>query len=322
MTRGRRLALATVSVVIALVALGLWIWNFDVSAGEVGDLFRRLRWWAVLPLAALLAGHVALSSRRWQLIEEGLGGERPRFGPAYATGAFALGLGTFLPAPVVNILCRSLANRYAGASGLRGALSGSLDQVADFAVVLLFAIPAAAALHRHDLGLYFWGAGVAALFGLAVLASIAAATKRGMLRFRWNWWARVKPLFDRGFLVRLYGLSILRLVNLTLMTLLIQAATGAASAPAVIVGVPIVTVAISLAMLPGAIGVSEWSFSGVFSAFAIPKSDIVIFVLANRILLTGLSLVLAGGMLVVTVLALRRGRAARSGNAVEDASSA
>lgn len=304
----RRIPLTVISVAVALIAMGLWIRTFDVSAEAVADLFHSLHWGAVLPLAALLAGHVALSAWRWQMIEEGLGGARPQLSSAYATGAFALGLGTFLPSPVVNILCRALANRYAGTSALRGALSGSLDQMADFAIALLFAIPAAIALYYRDLSFYVWGAGAVALLGLAAITLASAAAKRGEAYLRRTWLSRISPLLERDLLMRLYGISLLRIVNLTLMTLMVQMATGAASAAAVIVAVPIVTVAISLAMLPGSIGSSEWSFSAVFSAFSIAKPGVVAFVLGNRILLMGLSLTLALTTLVVTALAIRHRR--------------
>ncbi len=304
MTQTRRNLLVALSILVASLAMGLWIRNFDVSAAALERLLLVLRVWPIAPLALLLAGHVALASWRWRLIEEGLSGVLPGFKAAYATGAFALGLGTFLPSPLVNILCRSLANRYAGNSGLRGALSGTIDQLADLAVVLLFAAPAALALLHHDLSLYFKGAVVVGLLGLVLIVPISAVARVVAPRNRWI--GRLAPLCSRSVLLRIYGISILRLANLTLMTLMIHAATGAASVSAVIVGVPLVTLAISAAMLPGAIGVSEWSFSVVFASFGISKVDIVTFVLANRIVLTGLSVALAAGTLVATALALRR----------------
>ncbi len=310
MTHGRRLVLAAVSAVIALVALGLWIWNFNVSTAEVADLFHRLRWWTILPLAALLAGHVALSSRRWQLIEEGLGAERPRFGPAYATGTFALGLGAFLPSPLVNILCRALANRYARASSLRGAVSGGLDQLSDLVIVVLLSGPALAAFLVRDLKVYLWGGAATLVAG----AAIAFVTPWLLRTLPFGIVQRIFPLFRWSLLRRLYGLSILRVLNLTLMNILICQAVGAESLSAVLIAVPLVMLATSIAMLPGAIGVSEWSFSGIFSGMGISNASIIPFVLGNRILLTILSLSLALIALAATSFALtRKARASGTG---------
>ena len=84
-------------ILVAIVAMILWVHNFHVSADELSQLFPRLHLGPLVPLFALLVGHVALSAWRWSLIEVGLGGARPSFRDSFITGAFALGLGTFLP---------------------------------------------------------------------------------------------------------------------------------------------------------------------------------------------------------------------------------
>jgi hypothetical protein len=55
----------------------------------------------------------------------------------------------------------------------------------------------------------------------------------------------------------------------------------------------LITIAISAAMLPGSFGISEWSFSAVFAGFDVPRADTVQFVLANRLLLSSVSIALA-----------------------------
>lgn len=293
MTRNQRSGLIVLSILVAVLAMGLWIRNFNVSTAELFQLWNGLRLWPILPLFGLLIGHVALSAWRWSLIEVGLGGERPRFSHAFATGAFALGLGTFLPAPMVNVACRGLANRLNGTSGLRGALSGGIDQIADFCIILLLVIPAAIALAYHDISIYFIGAFTMLSLGFALTRTLPAIFKSGLVPVRITWLAFIAKLADRRLLMMLYGISFLRVANLTLMTLAIHSIIGSATVTAVIIAVPLVTLAISVAMLPGAFGVSEWSFSAVFAGFSIAPDDIVLFVLANRIILSGLSIILA-----------------------------
>lgn len=298
MTRNQRSGLIVLSILVAALAMGLWIRNFGVSSEELSHIFNRMSWALSLPLFGLIVVHVALSSWRWTLIEEGLGGVKPCYVHAFATGAIAQGLGTFLPSPLVNVACRGIANKVSGASGLRGALSGGVDQLADFAIVLLVVVPAAAALLYHDFAIYLLGAPVMLLLGLALIMGLPAITSTVRLPFRLPSMEAIGRKLDRRLLVKIFGISVLRVTNLTLMNLLILAATDVANTQAVVIGVPLVALTTSIAMLPGAIGVSEWSFSAVFAGFNIARSDIVLFVLANRILLTCVSLIL---MLIVLV---------------------
>lgn len=286
-------SLIPLSLAVAALATWLWLRSFDISANALSLLLERLRWWPIVALLGLLAVHVALSSWRWSLIEFGLGGVRPPFRQAFAAGAFSLALGTFLPAPVASVTCRSLANRVNGASGLRGAMSGGIDQIADLAAVVLFAIPAVVAFWHRDLDQYLMGAAAMVLLGLGLILALPDIVRLAGSRVAPSGLGRFAPLVERRLLVKLYGLSLLRVANLTVMTLAVHAATDAASVTAIVIGVPLITLAISAAMLPGALGVSEWSFSAVFSAFGVAPGEIVVFVLANRIVLTGLALLLA-----------------------------
>jgi len=300
MTPRLRLFLVTLSIVVAALAMWLWLDNFNVSMADFRLLYERLQWWPLPFLFVFLAGHVALASWRWSIIEQGLSGQRPAFAHAFAAGGLALGLGTFLPAPVVNIACRSLTNRVNGMSSLRGALSGLADQLADLAVIALLAVPAAIALNYRDLGFFLGGALAATLLGLAIVIQLPKLVHTQYYPIQLQ---KAAPLFERSLLFKIYGISLLRVANLVVMTLAIHAAVGAASISAIVIGTPLITLAISIAMLPGAIGASEWSFSAVFSAYGIPKADIVIFVLANRVVLTGLSLLL---MLIVLIAMARK----------------
>lgn len=293
MIRGCRVTLTGSSLIVAALVMWWWVRSFDVSGAAVNAVFRHLSWWPVLPLFALVAGHVALSSWRWSLIEAALAGTRPRFGPAFATGAFAQGLGTFLPSPLVHVACRGLANRMNGASGMRGAVSGGIDQIADFAIILLMAVPAAFAFARRDAESYYLGAAlmlpVGLFFTLFLPLIVRSIWLPGFLRRKGEALLRL----DRPILLKIYGISLIRLFSLTLMNILIHAAIGVGTISAIVVSVPLVALTTSVAMLPGAIGVSEWSFSAVFAGFSIAPSAIVLFVLANRILLTGVSLAIA-----------------------------
>lgn len=296
-----RLQLFLVGVSTAVAAFAMWLWlvSFDVTAADFHLLYDKLRWWPIPILFVLLAGQVALASWRWSLIEHSLGGTKPRFSYALAVGGLALGLGTLLPGPVVNIACRSIANRVTGMSSLRGAISGTVDQLADLAVIAMLAVPSALALKYPDVTFFLGSALGTSLFGLIILALLQKFLKTQNFPKKLE---DLSKLFEKQLLLKVYGISLLRAINLVIINLAIYASVGTASIPSIVMGVPLIALAMSVAMLPGAIGVSEWSFSAVFSVFGIAHEDIVIFVLANRVLLTGLSLL----MMLIAFAAIAR----------------
>jgi uncharacterized membrane protein YbhN (UPF0104 family) len=298
-----RVLLAFVSTMIAGVALILWLRAFHVTGSEVLSLLSHLNWWTVPIIFVLLSANIALSALRWIRIEVALGGSPQPFSRAFLSGAWALGLGTFLPGPLANVACRAVSNRFSGASGVRGAVSGGLDQMADVAIVALFAIPAAIAFVAHSPILYVVGAPLSALAGWAVAAALSADAPLRITCFLSRRLPKMAPLFTPGLLRKIYVLSLMRLLNLTAITLMIHLASEAATVGATVVSVPLVTLAISAAMLPGSFGVAEWSFTGVLGGFAIPNSEITAFVLANRLILTSL-----GGLigLAAALMTIRR----------------
>ena len=294
------------SVIAAIAITWFWVSEFDVSSDEITLVFQIFNPWYLFPISVLLLLHVALSSWRWILIEHGLSGIRPSFSRSMTAGVYALGLGNFLPAPLVNVACRGISNRLSGTSAMRGALSGGLDQLSDLLAVSLVAIPAIAALIFGDPAIYLLGAPLMILFGAGLLMfiqrtqAIARSSAPPTIAIEVT-----SKLRARG-LMQIYVLSIARVANLHLITLAIHAATDTASVLAVIVSVPIVTLAIAAFMLPGGIGVSEWSFSAVFGVMGIPPEEIVIFVLSNRIVLTGTSVFLLVLAILVGFIRLSR----------------
>jgi hypothetical protein len=290
MTRARRWTLAGLSMVVAIAAFVLWARTFQVSAGDFAALLGRLHWWPIPLIAVLLAAHVGLAAWRWSLIELGMGGERPPFLQAFIVGAAAMGLGSLLPPPLVYVAARGLANRVNRQSGARGLLSGSLDQLSDLFAVGLFAAPAAVALLYRSLPIYLIGAAIALTAGALSMSHLSKIRVSPKLAGRLPKFLQVSLPQDLHTLRTIYLISVLRAINLTLISLAVAATCDAGSVEAIMIAVPLATLAISAAMLPGGIGVTEWSFSSVFYAFAMPPDAVVSFLLANRALLTALSL--------------------------------
>lgn len=293
----------------AAMAMALWIRNYGVSGHDLARLGSVLHWWTLPLLLLMLAAHVALAAVRWSKIEVALGGEPPSFNRAFTAGAVALGLGTFLPGLLTNVASRGLSNRLGGSGAVRGAISGSMDQLADLAIVLLFVPAAILGVAAQSLPLYLASACLSAVLGFAALpvvpALIRPLKRRAATR---NIGQSLEALSRQEMMRSLYRLSLLRFACLTTITLLIHFATGAASIGPTVIAIPLVTVAISLAMLPGGLGVSEWSFSAVFAAMGIAQPQIVLFVLGNRILLSAGALALMTITLAYSAARIRRSR--------------
>lgn len=300
------------SPVLAGAIFWIWLRSYGISTAEIRSAWNGLAWWPIPAIFLLLWLHIGLSALRWARIEMALGGEQPQLDHACITSGLALGLGVFLPGPIANVVCRGTANRLVGASGLRGAMGGGLDQIADFAMVCFVAPAALLAIYLDSLGAYLLGCAILALAGDLAVGRMGRVKPRST----WNWLvarlprqamsgaASLAPKAAR----ELYRLSFARFVCLNLITLLIHYASGAATALGALVAVPLVTIANSVAMFPGSFGVSEWSFSGVLSLLAIPNAEIATFVLTNRLILTVLALVIAG---LATVWAMAKSRARR-----------
>ena len=299
MTRWLRPGAAALTIVIASAILLLWIRGYSVSGTDLDVLAANLRWWTLPGLLALMAAHVFIAAVRWSSIEQALGAERPALRRAFGAGAIALGLGTFLPGFVTNVAARSVSNRIAGNGAVRGAVSGTIDQLSDLAVVALFIPAAILGIMSRSLSLYFLASIISAAIGYSALGVFPAILKAlGRLSSRVD--QASAGLIRTTTLRTIYALSLLRFTCLTAMTLLIHFATGAGTASAAILAVAPVTVAVSLAMLPGGLGISEWSFSAVFTALGVDPQQIVLFVLGNRIILTAIALMLMATAPLVT----------------------
>lgn len=302
-SRAARVAFSFVAIILAAVGFGFWLHVFEVGNTDLEVLVRHLRWWTLPVIASLLLTHIILSAIRWSRIEVAFGGSAPPLGQAILTGAWALGLGTFLPGPLANVACRGVSNRMMGSSGIRGALSGGADQVADIAITLLFAIPASLAFLTRSAALYVGGCVVAALLGWLVCQQLpqAALSSNGKLSKK----LRLGSVLSKELLGTVYSLTLLRFLNLTALTLMIHFATGMGSFGATLISVPLVTLAISVAMLPGGFGVTEWSFTAIFSGLGMPAADITIFVLANRIILSTFGVCFGVVAVLLTVRRIR-----------------
>jgi hypothetical protein len=298
MTVHSRFILAILSLLAGLIATLLWMRSFHVDISDIWTVTGMTSWWVMPILFTLQSLNVALAAWRWSLIEASMGGELPPFRRAFHAGALALGLGTVLPGPLVSIASRSISSRLDKGSLKRGALSGLVDQIADISIIILFLPSAVAAFTLKMPGIYVSLIPLTILIGrtsLNLIPSLHSLTKSGILSklFSPRW-----QDFDILTIKTIYWISIIRFINITAITYFVNEAVNACPPLVIIMSIPLVTLAISLAMLPGGFGIAEWSFSAVFASMGVPHGEIVHFVLANRLLLSVIAWAIAATSIV------------------------
>ena len=308
MTAHNRLILAIASMVAGSVATLFWIHSFHVSISDISTVIGMTSLWLMSIFFTLLSIHVALAAWRWSLIEATIGGELPHFRRAFHAGAIALGLGTVLPGPLVNIASRSISSRFDRGSFKRGALSGLVDQVADIAITILFLPSALAAFTLKMSEIYIILAPITIIIGALSLRFTPYIYELFLRKLLYKNYMLNLPQFNSKLIKTIYWISIARFINITIITLLVSEVANSYHPFVIIVSIPIVTMAISLAMLPGGFGISEWSFSAVFATLGVPHDEIVHFVLANRLLLS----VTAWAIAATSIFAMSFWRSERS----------
>ena len=286
------MVLSGVLTALAILAAYGWWQAFGVTLPVARSVFVGFeKTWLTLVFVALIV-QVALSAIRWAAIEGAIEGPRPRFELGFVSGAIAMALGTVLPAPLMSVLCRSLATRIMGNGARRGAISGLLDQGCDLAISIWFAIPAVIAILIGDVAgfpMFALLVGIAGVPVALMLGWSVSCIVHARLTPRYDWLVRLGSPCN---VIVLYLTSVMRVCNLVAMAALISLTSAAIDPVKLAIAVPIVAVTNALAMLPGSIGVSEWGFSSVLAEVGVADSAIIVFLLANRAILTGLPVLL------------------------------
>lgn len=278
-----------------------------ISGAELTRLLGRAdyRWIAVL--LAATAANVFLAGEKWRLVEGAIAGTPPRRRHAFAYSAIGTAAGQILPIQLANAAARALGNRYhRGQSAPRGALTSVWEQCFDLLVMILLAVPAAAALAWADPRLFFALAPVTLLIG-GLLLKTALSTIRRMSQLPMIGRARRlltavvdAGLADTALAVRLYAISICRAVGLWVMACAVGAAIASpVSAVSLAVCLPFVVLASVLSMLPAGIGANEWSYTAVLVLLGTPLSAAAAWTIVNRLLVAEVSLLIGAAALVL-----------------------
>jgi uncharacterized membrane protein YbhN (UPF0104 family) len=313
---GRRSLVTTiVSGVLALALLIALVVAARIDVGRLVQLLAGVRPLPVLALILLTGLYALLAAEKWRLVEVRLtrGAELPRR-LCFAFTAIGMAVGQILPAQIAVAATRSAGSHLVtGTGAVRSALATLFEQMVELVVVALCGLASLYCLWRGDLGWWTGGAAGAVVAGLLLIgpaSMVATAVTRRLAE------PRVRPsgrlarlgqaladsgLFDRALALRLYGLSVLRLVVLWGMAVATTQAVGLdISLLQLAAALPLVVLASALTLTPANIGVNEWTFTAAFTAFGADFDVAAQWALVNRVLVAVAMLVIGGIGAVLT----------------------
>lgn len=293
---------------LLLVSLiGLLFRKTKITVSDVDYTIKsvRLGWLFLISLSTVL--HFNLSAIKWRVVLNRVVNQDPlpyTFFLMYTTLGAALG--QVLPVQLSVITSRSLATRIQNNSFSSGFGSSFVEQVFDLLVPLALFFPGMIFVSKGAKDVSGWigmavfalvalGAMVFALVprGVPALAAFFARRKDGSgiaariapFFYQYLWNEHQGRWFHGRVMLILYSLSILRFGNLILRTWFVTQSLH--------LGVPLATLTMIMpgiilsnliAITPGNIGVTEWTFVGLLALVGVNASAASLFSLTHRVL--------------------------------------
>lgn len=317
----RRMFLVLASIVIGatLIALLLRIGKIDVrlTLHQMENINRS----AFARLVFLNILLVFISTAKWRSVDAALriaSDKVPSGAAAFVFTSIGMAAGVVLPVQSGMAVARTLGTYFYGRPFKRGAGGTLFEQSFDVLVVCFLAAASGITRYWHG-GAKMWT--VSAVLMIALMLVIVEPCTR-LLRWAAGYAAvrlaarprlgaelgRLSELEKRGLLNaglarRLVALSTLRFGVVVLMARETAVAIGAPIALWHLAAViPFVIFATAIAITPGGIGITEFTYVGALTSFAIPLSTAAQWALANRVLTIAASLIVAAIAITVAVL--------------------
>ena len=297
------------SVLIAIVSLGmgaaLLALLVAVSGVRLHDVLSRLATMdrlAFFRLTILIAVNAFLSSQKWRLTDRVMrrttDAGLSRF-ESFALTSMGTALGQVLPVQVSMPIVRTLGTWIHGRALRRGTLGTFFEQAFDVMFVCFLMI-ASAGTHLLHGGPVMWSM---IAVPAAVLAIVCAGTMLNLVRrltgwmqldaansSRWRQYAaqlNQSGLLEPGLGRKLMSLSAVRFLVLVLMAGETTAAIHA-GLPLwhLAAAMPFAVLATAFGITPGGLGLTEFTYAGVLSAFGTPLAVTTQWALANRLLVS------------------------------------
>jgi uncharacterized membrane protein YbhN (UPF0104 family) len=277
----RRIALSLTLFLAALAGTVLLCAWGGVTLNDAARSLFTMPIWILAAFTTLTVLQIALSAWKWRLVMRNLGSGGhgdPRFAFLYNCTALAAFLSQFLTVYLSSILVRGWAlRRNYELSARYAAMTSLFEQIFDVIALSVMVVPT---LLVWTFGLSFgaWWAATATAIAVGALSlyfmpfTLRAGTKIGALGAPFQKLSGIltqnvaSEVLTMPFMLRLYGLSILRYLTMLVRIPLLAAAFGVPIAMKdAIPGFTIVQATQIAALTPGQLGIREWTWSGVLA---------------------------------------------------------
>ncbi|MBX3180213.1 MAG: flippase-like domain-containing protein [Candidatus Hydrogenedentes bacterium] len=295
---GRASAAFTLAgIVLGAVLLAFFFHHSPVPWSEMLETLRPLKPWGLVLVFATTALHCLLTAWKWRFVTRLTAvGADLGLGYYHYTALIAL-FAQVLPVQIAVMAGRSIALRIHHRVPVRRAAAGALHDQAFDILVPLVVLPPALLYFLGKIG----GAG-AALTSLALLIAggIAFAALGGAMLPRaaraLSVLARLLPpagggggsfarLYEPRALAAIYALSAARFLNLVLRAWLVAWSVGLdIGLDVMLYCYALVTCALVLGFVPGALGVIEWGWVATLSAFGADAPAAFQYAIASRLI--------------------------------------
>jgi hypothetical protein len=331
-TPAKRIALTLASFAVAAALIAALVVYSGVNLRETFARLAAMDRLAFLRMSVLMAFYIFLSSEKWRLIDRVLRHREdtplPRSN-AFTLTSLGVALGQVLPVQVSLSVARTLGTRLYGRALRRGTLGTLFEQAFDFVMVCFLALASAGTRVLHG-GARTW---LALAVPAAALAVLAAGPATAMVR---RIGARVtagRPARWRQFVSEMQGSGLLearlgrQLMALSALRFVVLVLTARETTVAIhsslplwhlAAAMPFVVLSMAVGITPGGLGLNELTYSAALSLFGTPLAATTQWAIANRLLNSAASFVVAIAasvlLLATSAGARRRARAAASGS--------
>jgi len=302
----RRVATISSSVGLTVVLLSLLWHQTDFSTEQTLEVLLNIGPTLLTGIVLASTLQMLVGAAKWRMVSEKM---LPRSSSQAGAGFFffysSVGavLSQVLPAHLSSAAARGAAVKlHYGDSGLKGAISSVYEQGFDLVVPALL-VPASVCCLVNDAGLHAWLATALAVVVLTALTlGIAGSRLVGLIQ-RWLdilgadilflrpvgrllASGRKLNLFENRFLLKIFVLAVARYTAHVARAVLVSCAVGLDIAPSdIVMIVPLVQLALIVALTPGSLGISEWSWVGLLVLTGTSLESAGLFAVTHRILM-------------------------------------
>lgn len=296
----RSAALAVLGVLLSALLLVLLFRTLPFDATSYTAALANARWTGLAGIVATTILHCWITGLKWRYVTR-LTTHGADLGLGYYLYSALIGLlGQVLPLQVAMLAGRSLALRVHGKVPLRRGAGGVVfDQLFDLLIPVTMLVPillAATAMVSVSVGgalalgavaltgaLLVGGGGRAVQLSLRALIAVVPIRWRGAETLR-SLQRTAPQLLARRTLATLYGLSTLRFANLVFRAWLVAWTLHLDLSWAVVLFANCgVTFSLIFAFAPGALGVVEWGWVGMFHLFNVGPEVATQYAVSSRL---------------------------------------